>query len=229
MTTKSLTQLTLEVRERSDNEISPTDNADPFVSDAELQNYLNNSIGDLWDTVTEANADQRYDTEFVFSTASNTDTYPLPADFYKLSGVDANIAGFTYTLYSFPWAERNRFANLTAPGWIRGSRLYYRLRQDNIVFSPIPDGLYTVTLHYVPEPVQLTTGADTIDFPNSWHEWLVLDSAIKVLTKEESDPQVLLMEKTRVENRIRNAAPRRDDANPQTVGDVSRQWELWLV
>lgn len=229
MTTKSLTQLTLEVRERSDNEISDTDNNDPFVSDAELQNYINNSIGDLWDVVTEANADQRYDTEFSFQSTGGVNAYPLPADFYKLSGVDANVAGFTYSLYQFPFGERNRFANLTAPGWIRGARLFYRLRQDNIVFSPIPDAAYTITLHYVPEPVQLTTGTDTIDFPNSWHEWLVLDSAIKVLQKEQSDPMVLINEKTRVENRIRNAAPKRDDGAPQTVTDATRQSDLWLT
>jgi len=228
MTTKTLLELRTEIRQRSDNEIDGS--TDPFVGDTELNAYINNSIGDLWDTVTEANADMRYTSELEFQTIGGTDSYPLPADFYKLSGVDANIAGFTYTLYSYPLLERNRFANLTAPGWIRGSRLFYRLRQDNIVFSPIPDSNYTVTILYVPEPVQLVDDGDVLDtFPNSWSEWVILDSAIKVLMKEETDVTVYELEKSRVETRIRNAAPGRDDGSPQTVSDATRQWYLWLV
>lgn len=229
MSTLTLDQLRTIIRERSDNEVSATDNADPFVSDSELASYINNSIADLYDIVREANADERYTSESVFTTVSGTDSYALPADFLALSGVDAEIAGFTYTLYKYPLGERNRFANLTAPGWIRGSRLFYRLRQNNIVFSPIPDGLYTVTLLYVPEPVQLVAGADTITFPNSWLELVIIDCVVKVLVKEETDVQALLMEKGRVEDRIRSAAPKRDDGTPQTVTDASRQWDLWLV
>lgn len=229
MTTRTLTELIQIVRERSDNEISATDNQDPFVTDDELTSYINNSIGDLWDIVVEANADQRYTSEQAFTTVLGQESYPLADDFYKLSGVDALVAAQTYSLRQFPFGERNKFKNLAGLGWLRGNLLYYRLRQDNIVFAPVPDGAYPVTIHYVPEPVQLSSGGDTVEFPNSWHLWIILDSAAKVLVKEESDPMMLMAEKSRVENRIRNAAPKRDDGNPQVVTDVYRGGTNFLL
>ena len=227
MRSVSLSSLRTQARQRADAESSDTSQA--FVPDTELNGYINNSIAELYDLMIEANGDEYFAVSSSFATLSGDDTYPLPSDFYRLSGVDAAVGGFRYTLHLFPFGERNRFSNLTAPGWYRGARLFYRLRNADIVFVPIPDAAYQITLWYIPNPPILVADGDSFDFQGGWEEYVIIDAAIKMQVKEESDTSVLQLGKQQLIARIRGAAPKRDDGSPQLVTDVfSRDGEGWL-
>ncbi len=215
-----------EARKRADFEASTTSTS--FVPDAELNQYINLALAELYDLILEANGDEYYAIPHSFSTASGQESYDLPADFYRLSGVDAEVGGFKYTLYNFPLGERNRYANLTAPGWYRGARLFYRLRVDKIFFVPKPDGNYNVTLLYIPNPPILVNDTDTFNFHGGWEEYVILDAAIKMQVKEETDTSVLQLAKEQVKQRIRGAAPDRDNGVPEVVTDATRDFEGWL-
>jgi hypothetical protein len=47
-------------------------------------------------------------------------------------------------------------------------------------------------------------GSDELKFPTFWYMFVVLDAAIKCLTKEESDPSALMAERERYERRVRD-------------------------
>lgn len=74
---------------------------------------------------------------------------------------------------------------------------------------------------FVDEPS--TTPIDGID---GWEEWVVLDVAIAILTKEESDAAVLERERDRVEQRLRGKAGRRQSA-PVVPVDMRRRGGAW--
>lgn len=69
---------------------------------------------------------------------------------------------------------------------------------------------------------------DGDDF-NGWSEYVIIDAAIKCLIKEESDVQVLMMEKKQVLDRIENMAANRDAGDPERVTDVYAGWRngIW--
>jgi hypothetical protein len=225
----SLSSLRTQARQRADFEASPTSTS--FVPDAELNGYINNSLAELYDLLLEANGDEYYAVSGTpFNTVSGIEGYSLPADFYKLVGIDASVGGFKETLRQFPFGERNRYANLAAPGWYRGARLYYRLRKEQVIFMPVPDGAYAITILYVPNCPILVADGDVFNFHGGWEEYVIADAAIKMQVKEETDTTVLQLAKQGLIARIRAAAPDRDAGAPQVVTDATRGAEddwLW--
>ena len=79
-----------------------------FISTAEANNYINLAYGELYDLLVSQFADY-YSTTVNF-TLSGTNTYALPADFYKIRGLDYLISANNYvTVFPFNFNERNRF------------------------------------------------------------------------------------------------------------------------
>ena len=56
---------------------------------------------------------------------------------------------------------------------------------------------------------------------------MIIDAAIKCLIKEESDVQVLLMQKKQVLDRIEAMAANRDAGEPERVTDVYAGYRDW--
>ena len=59
-----------------------------FVTDAELNTYINASYAELYDLLIASRGENYFVLSYNFTTSINQDTYALPADFYKLMGVD---------------------------------------------------------------------------------------------------------------------------------------------
>ena len=58
------------------------------------------------------------------------------------------------------------------------------------------------------------------DFYSGWDEYVIIDSAIKMLLKEEADVTALLLQKNQLRERIITESQNRDAGEPQTVTDV---------
>jgi uncharacterized protein YdcH (DUF465 family) len=80
----------------------------------------------------------------------------------------------------------------------------------------------------VPEAQQFATdGSDDSDTIVSkaravafgYEEYVVVDAAIKCLQKEESDVQMLMVQKQQLKERIENAASNRDQGEPTAITD----------
>ncbi len=193
-----------------------------FVTDAEFNQMLSDSWTELYDLLTTAYEDY-YSASTSITLVGGTDTYSLPADFYKLLGVDLVLGSQTFSLKRFNWADRNLYRqNVLTASSLGITDLRYQLRGGSIVFIPIPAGTGSATLWYIQAPSSLVNDTDTIDGQSGWDEYVVTDAAIKALQKEESDVSVLMAQKESLKRRILGAAKNRDAGSPRTISDVRR-------
>jgi len=216
----TLLQLRTEARQRSDMENST------FVKDSELNNYINNSISELHDLLIQAYDADYYIKSSTFSTAANAESYSLSTvitddDFYKLRGVDAKLNNSEwFTLQPFTFNERNRRQNFGAWRYLGVSNVRYRLTGNTIRFTPIPDDAIECRIWYIPVASVLSNDTDTLDDLNNFSEYVIVDAAIKMLQKEESDTSVLERQKAALKRRIEEAANNRDAGQGESISDV---------
>lgn len=211
----TLLELRTQSRQRADMENSE------FVSDSELTNYINSSIAELHDIMVQAYGSDYYVSTDTFNTANGDESYDLPADLYKIMGVDISINGDDFiSIKRFNFNERNRFTDNTAWNLAGIPSIRYRLLGNQIVFSPVPDSANSVKLWYVPVATKLVDDADELDDLNQFSEYVIVDAAIKMMQKEESDVSVLMAEKQMLTKRITEAANNRDAGEPESISDI---------
>lgn len=218
--------LVARVRQRADME------ENYFVSDVEVQTYINAGLAELHDLLIQTYGQDYYISNSTFTTTSGVDSYAISsnigADFYKLRGVDAKLNGSIWsTLIPFNFNERNLNQEGTLSNIWGLSNTRYRLVGDNIVFSPAPNSSIEVKVWYIPTTQQFNSStpassSTTFDDINGYAEYVIIDAAIKCLQKEESDVQVLFAQKTAMKRRIEEAANNRDAGSPLSVSDVYR-------
>lgn len=163
----SLGALRLQARQRSDLE------GNPFVTDAEFNQYITQSVKELRDLLVAAYGSDYYlATTYQFNT-TNAQLYPLPdgtpsftdtngnqaRKLYKLLGVDlqysASPSGWI-TLKRIEFISRNRASfNNAATNWYAYTNLRYRIEGDNLYLTPIPQTGQAIRLWYVPAPTSL--------------------------------------------------------------------------
>ncbi len=212
----TLLELRTRARRRADMENSQ------FITDPELTDYINSSIAELHDILIQA-----YDSDYAIAeappitTVSGQDQYDLPTDFYKVKGVDAKIDNNNYsTLQNFNFNERNRSNSFTIWNVAGLPHIQYRVLGNKIKFSPIPDKAVEIKLWYIPLATKLVADGDILDDINQFAEYVIVDTAIKMLTKEESDVTVLAAQKLALKRRIEEVANNRDTSNSDSVTDI---------
>ena len=200
-------------RQRADMENSS------LVADAELTNYINASYAELYDLLTARYEDYFVKDPLTFST-SGTSIYPLPADFYKLLGVDLQLDSSNWvSIRKWNFAERNK-GNEIIPN-IMNRCIRYRVMGQNLRLLPENNADGTYRLWYIPRFAPLVADDGLLSGVLDFEEYIVLDSAIKMLVKEESDPSALLSLKAQMGERIVAMSANRDAGSPEVVGDVS--------
>ena len=233
----SLGQIRLLAQQRADRVNSN------FVTMPEWNTYINQSYFELYDLLVT-----RFEDEFVaplaiFQTDGSTFQYPLPdgviqfqtmtgslftaKPFYKLLGVDCGIAlnnNAWVTLSKFKFVGRNSYVypNITST-FLGVFNLQYRLIDNTIMFIPTPSAGQYIRMWYIPKLTQLLKDTDIVDGVSGWTEYIVVDAAIKALTKEESDISALMAQKQALLDRIESTAQNRDAGMPETVSDT-RSW-----
>lgn len=192
-----------------------------FVSDEEFNQYLSDSYAELYDLLVSKFEDYYVADPLVF-TVSSGNTYPLPADFYKLKGLDRALSGEGdwYTLRPFTFEDRNARRSATR---FRGlyPAIRYRVFGNKILFSPDDQATGMYRMWYIPKYTPLVNDTDEIADVIGWEVYLVIDAAIKALQKEESDVSVLMALKAALIQRIDTMAANRDVGEPERVSDIS--------
>jgi hypothetical protein len=219
----TLVDLRLRSRQKADRENSN------FIEDDELDFMINGSVAELHDLLVGSNSADYSIEEHPFTTVANTDSYVLPANFYKLKGVDAQITSDKwYSMRPFNFNERNRNNDVTW-GLINGPNIRYRLLGDNIKFSPAPEAAYDIRLWYTPTAPKLVLDTDTLKDLNFYADYVIVDVAIKYLQKEESDVSVLMQQKAELKRRIEIMANNRDEGQPESVSDIyAENSDFWF-
>lgn len=216
----TLSEIRSRCRQRADMESSE------FVTDDELNFYINQSLAELHDMLVQSYGSDYYVKSATFQTVAQQEGYDLSTiitddDFYKLRAIDAQLNGDDwFTLHRFNFNERNRFQHFGVWDYLGITNVRYRLVGSQIRFVPIPDRDINVRVWYVPRVATLTDDADTYDDFNGWIEYAIVDCAIKMLNKEESDVSVLLNEKALLKRRIEEVANNRDASEPETIQDI---------
>lgn len=233
---RTLLQLRTEVRQRADMVNSA------FVTDSEVDRCINQSWARLYEALLAAGEDYYlkyvdvntpvgafYDLENYTSSGGTAAT-----DVYQVRGVDANYSGnITVNVPRFSWEERNLY--LAAPALTPYYPIVaYRFMQnpttgkDAIEVIPATStGVTNLRIWYYPNPKVLAADTDTIDGRSGWEEWVVVDAAIKLLTKEESDTTQLERENARIWQQIVLAAQNRDSGQSKRITDTSYNTGMW--
>jgi hypothetical protein len=193
-----------------------------FIKDPEWNQYINDSLAELHDLMITLYEDYFITESPVTITVAQNGTYALPADFYKMRGVDMRLGAQAqyFTVDKFNFNERNKYQNDTALGSIIGPSVRYRVVGNNIIFSPVPQGASQFRLWYIPTTAKLVNDTDTLDTYNAYHEYVVIDTALKARIKEESDIAELAAQKAAIIKRIEDSAINRDADKSETVQDV---------
>lgn len=216
-TTMTLSDLETAVRQRADM-VNST-----FITQSELQSYINQSYFELYDLLVSKYGDNYYTADpYSFTTDGETYLYTLPADFYKMLGVDlalSNTQDSYVTLKPFNFIERNRYSVPNFQSFYGVTNMRYRIQGNTLWLNPIPAANQTIRLWYIPRMTTLSAPTDTVQGVSGWTEYIICDAAMKCLQKEESDVTVLMAQKNALIERINAMAENRDAGSPATVAD----------
>jgi hypothetical protein len=198
--------------------------------EAEVNGLINESIADLWDQLLRVRGVDSFETITTITTVAGTSVYGIPAGFYELLAVSVNAGNGlgSYPVERFMMKERPGLANPAIPRY--GYPYFYKLLGQNIELLPIPQGAYSVEVRYVPTATELAADSDTFDGVNGWEEWVVVDVARKMATKERDWEQLgaLQADLRRLEDRIRALGGARDRASNRRVVDVRGGRGRWM-
>jgi hypothetical protein len=222
--TQTLATMRTRVRRRADMENSN------FISDAELDQYINDSLSELYDLfVVEY---EEYVIQKLDTTITGEVEYDIVTDFgidnfMKIAGIDLKTSGRTINMQRFMFPERNTMQDMPVVSASFEYNIQYAVLGNTIKFTnDQANSNNDITIWFVPSfvPMLETDFVDDVApfLAPGWEEFAVLDSAIKCLLKEESDTKALEREKSQLTKRIRSIAMNRDTGSPYRVVDVNR-------
>ncbi len=218
--TITLLQLRTQARERADMENSE------FISPEELLSYINQSYAELYDILVGRFEDY-YTLNTTIVVPNGSSQIPLPTDFYKLRGVDLALDSSenNYTpVPRFNFNNRN-IRNANVSRLLSGQfNISYRIVGDNVELVPTDSSQGTYRIWYVPIYTPLVLDTDTVVASVSnqgWHEYIIIDAAIKMLDKEESSTTHLEKQRAALEKRIESMGRNRDANQPETISDIT--------
>ena len=212
MASVTLTTLRSRVRERADMVGSS------FVADAAtgLDAWINEAHQKLHGMLVDALGEE-YVESINNITTDGSDSYDLPADFYKLYAVGIIVGDRVRKMYPFSRGEQYRFL-----GGPDAQIPRYKVTNRELRLAPNTASGQVLYVSYAPNATTLSVSGDTVDYPNGWERFIVIDAAIQALMKEESSVTTLIAERDRIIQEIEATKEQRDLANPQKVVDVFR-------
>lgn len=204
-------QIRTKIRQRTNKEKSQ------FVTDSEIDGLMEESLANLHSFMVLQNENYKISSTTI-NTIAGTSDYALPADFFKLRGVDVvdSTVG-SYPLKQLNWEDRH-IANNTA---LTASNLIgYVFYNNNLRLLPTPQDVKTLTVYYLPAAPVYVSDATTIDGVNGWETYVIYDVASTIVMKEERDPSAMLAKKAQALINIKQQISNRDYENPITVSDT---------
>ena len=189
-----------------------------FVTDAEIQEYLNQELAELHGRIVLAEGQPHFRSSQNYTVTNGTALYTLPVDFLKVQRMTCVIDSITRDMEPFMEGERASLinSNLIYPFTVAPR---YRVQAGNLEILPSTRN-FTATLFYVRSSPRLEDPADTIDGFNGWEVAAVYGACATMLTKEESDPSFYTAQKERILRHIDAIAASRDASHPERVTDV---------
>lgn len=205
----------------------------------EWNSNINQSMYELYDLLVSKFGDDYFLAPPLIIPLTGEPSYELPNGsnydgapaLYKLSGVDANISGSALgpnagwvPVARANWSDRDKYT--TFPGQAGAlNNIYqmsYRMMGQNLFVFPTNQN-QLLQLWYVPVMSQLLQDTDMLAFSFSgWSEYLIVDTAMKAMIKEESFDKwtALNNDKQLLIQRIETTAANKDVGQSNTVSNT---------
>lgn len=210
----TLGELKTLIRQRADQENSE------FISESELDSYVNASCGELFDLLVNTNEDY-YTSSSGITVSDSSGILPLPTNCYKIRGVDYAIDNTRYqTVRSFEFLSRNQLNNSDSllGNYPFHPQVRYKILGNNLMLLPASQANGTYKLWFIPYFTILSSDSSSVDSAMlPWIEYVVADCAAKLAAKEESDLRPFLAAKDGMRQRIQATATIRDQSEPHQV------------
>lgn len=226
--------LRLECQQRSDR--VSADN----ITTQEWNSMISQSYKELYDILIQKFGDDyfianpvTYLTTGQIDPITQAQTFPLPADFYKLMRCEVALnpsdANSWVTLRQFQAIQANLWNYPNVYTFYGITNMRYRLWGTNLQIVPISQAGQTIRIWYSPKPNQLINDTDTVDAISGYEEYIVADVCIKALVKtEELDTAAAFgQQKAALLKRIEEAAENRNVGEPQCVSDSRTRNFSW--
>jgi len=221
--TRTCLQLETEARQRADKVGSS------FRDSAAFKRYLSASCRTLVSKLERIS--DYWATTVAIATVANTATTAVPTDMWKALSLRVTLNGTRVRLDEASVDEID--IEVTPTGWLSGDVPRFRVRAGSFYWVPIPTAVHSITLDYVPTTIfrngatpisEFSADADTFDGIFGWEQWVVLDTAAKVLTDEGKGDaaQVLRQEQQMVLSELIQAASHRSGEDAPRIRDSWR-------
>lgn len=199
---KTLEQLRTKVREKA-----AIDTGGQSVDDTELNGYIQDSIASLYALLydnTDGSLFAKVAPDLLDIGNDQYGVYQLPDDFGRLVELSTRVSGYFTAAIA---ADPTDFAALADVGNVNNRIAMYYLgwnlaegRAELTIFPKV--SIADIFVRYTPVTPELSVDTDTLNLPSFWYMWVVYDSAVQVLGKEESDTTGLRAERDRIERSI---------------------------
>lgn len=197
------------------------------VTSAEILSLIDTYYAELYDLLVAAYGQPYFRSTVNITTVAGTSEYTLDVepggaerDVLDVLGVQIALDASTDVLLDPAdyFAVRATLAAVKNASWRSlGIRPIYNRAGSKIIIAPAPDGVYTMTVHYVPAATKVTAGGTKIDGCNGWERYVVVGCLAALAAAEEADPSVWLAELARIKDRIQRRAPKRVADGPVQV------------
>jgi hypothetical protein len=217
---ETLTSMILQSRRRADME-----NSANFVSDDEITHMLNDSIANIYAQMVNIDDGSLFAIMCPEVVSLGNNSYQLPSDYMRL--VDVNIHTGSRWVPAFP-ADPQAYLSLLTRSYNGDHDVRYFVRlnveQDRyeVFLFPSKD-VADIGVRYIQEAPELSVAGDTLNWPSNWHQPVVVDTAIKMLVKEESDPSGLIFEYERGLKRVLKDIRSQKVAEVKTIRDMGNR------
>lgn len=201
-----------------------------YISDAELNLYLNYSLAELYELIVESNEDWKV-IRLPFTITNTTDDgYVLPENFWKILRVDRQVDSQNYYILN---RVNIKDENLYSP-----STIAFNPNVSGYIDEVNKDG-YTVLrilppsqkpgnyrILYYPQFEDYTDNDTIVMGPpgQKWIEYAILDVMIKLCGKDGTDPSLYVTQKAAVITRIKSAAAARDIGQVEPPPQAGVKW-----
>lgn len=202
--------------------------SDTFT-DAEIVDYLNWGVRELFELLLATYGDQYYST--VSNHVISAVSYPteilwtLTTMPFKILTVEMNTADGYKRLEQ---VRPEHTLQTTRKNW-QDSKPRYQMKYEKLIFHPPSLNAELVRVHYVPLPTELSTASPTAALPGwmePWAQYVVLTAAAHMLDRIEQDPGVVAAQKQSLIALIQSSKPH-DGGSYQTIMDVEYTDETW--
>lgn len=220
-------QLTASVRTRGDYD-SGAPGVGDFISDAFVLDAVSEGYKEGYELLAQADPDRLTALSSSTST-STTGSFPLPADMYRLRGIDVYSGGQWFRVLrddpsplNSPW-ELPRGQTYLG---VTGLATRYRLEGQSAFVTPEVPSNTTVRFTYIPNPVTLSGSDQPIDGTSGLHEYAVNFALVQCRDREDKETATFERKLDRAKARIMDMGRDRDAGQGKCLEDPLRSNRL---